>query len=615
MPSKISVVVPNFNGGQFIAECLESIVSQDWPDKEIIVVDGGSDDLSTALVRSYGGHIAHWESSPDGGQYHAIERGLNRATGDVLCWLNSDDRFFPGAFRDVMERFEAEPEMQWLSGAHSTFLAPRYASTRGMPRDSYYHAGDMGYVVKVTRTSQHVNWNWEYMLNQSPHSGYYLQQESTFWSRSLWQEVGGFDHTYRWACDYWLWMEFLNRAPLTLLDRPLGCFRQWSGQCTANRMEEYTAEVYDIVRRWKTRDQKLARAGRLAQTLGVAPDPNTFGGSQEITPIAECQSRQIRRVHGSVRDRLCLATSIAPRNIGLQSACVHTWLKQGCQVVSLNTPEEIEILKAVDDRNLRAVDYVPIEQTAREITGIPLPYLRDFVRYFQAQPASHLVGLINSDIRIDENVDLYSIARDSCSERSCLVSSRLDYDQWPPVNGNPNLYGFDVFLFQAGTLENYPLDTDYAIGAPWWDYYMVDFCLENFDTVYRCDPIPFYHKNHVAQYALDIWLRYGHRFMSEVQPDTDLGEEDPVLNGALIARNNELLNKVALQFTSEFQRRSRPFAPLAWTNRSIVTGSPRNPRRRLPEVLRDLSLVRTEKTPTALAGPVEGREFALRKAG
>lgn len=103
---KISVIVPSLNQGNFLADTLESILGQEYPRLEVLVLDGGSTDTTLNIIHQYKDKLAYWRSRPDEGQALAINEGMARATGDVLCWLNSDDLFLPGTLRTVGEYFK-----------------------------------------------------------------------------------------------------------------------------------------------------------------------------------------------------------------------------------------------------------------------------------------------------------------------------------------------------------------------------------------------------------------------------------------------------------------------------------------------------------------------------
>ena len=113
---KISVVTPSFNQASFLEETIQSVLSQGYPDLEYIVMDGGSTDGSAEIIRKYADRLADWKSAKDGGQADAIRTGFARATGEILCWLNSDDTIAPGTLRRVGEFFAAHPDVDLVYG-------------------------------------------------------------------------------------------------------------------------------------------------------------------------------------------------------------------------------------------------------------------------------------------------------------------------------------------------------------------------------------------------------------------------------------------------------------------------------------------------------------------
>src|SRR5579862_6186863 len=98
---KITVVTPSFRQAQFLETTILSVLGQCYPNLEYIIMDGGSDDGSVAIIESYASQLAYWQSKRDAGQADAINQGFARATGDILCWLNSDDFFLPGTLRTI----------------------------------------------------------------------------------------------------------------------------------------------------------------------------------------------------------------------------------------------------------------------------------------------------------------------------------------------------------------------------------------------------------------------------------------------------------------------------------------------------------------------------------
>ena len=113
---RISVVMPSYNQAEFLERAILSVLNQNYPNTELVVIDGGSCDCSVELIRKYEPYISYWVSEPDNGQPNAINKGFGRATGDIVGWQNSDDLYLPGFFHTVAETFRSCPNAQWFIG-------------------------------------------------------------------------------------------------------------------------------------------------------------------------------------------------------------------------------------------------------------------------------------------------------------------------------------------------------------------------------------------------------------------------------------------------------------------------------------------------------------------
>ena len=119
---KVSIVTPSYNQGRFLEETIRSVLLQGYPNLEYIIMDGGSTDNSVEIIKKYEPWLTYWESKPDRGQSHAINKGLKRATGEIFAWLNSDDRYLPNAVFTVIKAVNANPDaVAWVGGCrHET---------------------------------------------------------------------------------------------------------------------------------------------------------------------------------------------------------------------------------------------------------------------------------------------------------------------------------------------------------------------------------------------------------------------------------------------------------------------------------------------------------------
>ncbi|MBZ0305900.1 MAG: glycosyltransferase, partial [Anaerolineae bacterium] len=113
---RITVVTPSYNQGQYLEATIRSVLSQNYPNLEYIVIDGGSTDTSTAIIQKYADQLAYWVSEKDRGQTHAINKGFQRGTGEVMGWLNSDDILLPGTLHAVGRAFAQDSSLKVVSG-------------------------------------------------------------------------------------------------------------------------------------------------------------------------------------------------------------------------------------------------------------------------------------------------------------------------------------------------------------------------------------------------------------------------------------------------------------------------------------------------------------------
>lgn len=222
-PPRISIVTPCLNAAEFLEEAIESILGQSYPNLEYVIVDGGSTDGTLDIIRRYASRLSSWISEPDRGHADALNKGFARTTGAVMGWLNADDVLHRGALRLLAHVFTDFPETEWLT-AQASWLDATGAVVSVQPPRGWSRLGFIS-----------GDYRW-------------IQQESTYWRRSLWERAGGrLADDVRLACDFELWMRFFRHAPLYSTDGLVGGFRMHSGQRTANQLDAYEAEAHRIV--------------------------------------------------------------------------------------------------------------------------------------------------------------------------------------------------------------------------------------------------------------------------------------------------------------------------------------------------------------------------------
>ena len=223
--TRISVVTACYNAAHLIEDTLRSILNQNYPDLELIVIDGNSTDGTQEVIEKYRDRIAYYVSEPDGGQYEAIQKGLARATGEVMAWLNADDIYMPWTLSVVGEIFDQHRDVDWITGL------PAFLNKRGQATAVY--GGLASY------PQEFIARGWYDRMH-----GGFLQQESMFWRRSLWDRTEGLDLSLRLAGDFKLWTQFAAHAPLVPVAVPLAAFRKLPGeQRSSTGADKYDQEV------------------------------------------------------------------------------------------------------------------------------------------------------------------------------------------------------------------------------------------------------------------------------------------------------------------------------------------------------------------------------------
>lgn len=219
---RISIVTPCYNHAQYIKWTVRSVLLQRYPNLEYIFMDGGSTDGTQDVVAPYRDRFAHFVSERDKGQSDAIHRGFQKATGDIMAYLNSDDMLAPGTLHYVAEFFERNPDVDFIYSHRCTV-------------DSVNKA--LWYWI-LPRHNNYLMMRWDL-----------IPQETAFWRRSLFEKAGNIDPQYRFAMDYDLFVRYMLDGKLKRVNRFLGAFRQHDAAKTSLLLE--TVGKQEIAQVWR----------------------------------------------------------------------------------------------------------------------------------------------------------------------------------------------------------------------------------------------------------------------------------------------------------------------------------------------------------------------------
>jgi len=184
----VSVITPSFNQAPYLEQTILSVLNQDYPNIEYLVIDGGSTDGSLEIIQQYADRLAWWVSEPDQGQTDAINKGFSHARGDILAWLNSDDTYLPGAISQAVDYLRDHPEAGMVYGDANLIGSDGKIIGRFPARQTNFRLLRRGYV--------------------------HIPQQSAFFRSSLWKQVGPLDPSFFFAMDYDLWVRLARISEL-----------------------------------------------------------------------------------------------------------------------------------------------------------------------------------------------------------------------------------------------------------------------------------------------------------------------------------------------------------------------------------------------------------------
>lgn len=218
---KISIVTPSFNQAQFLERTILSILNQNYPNLEYLIIDGGSTDGSVDIIKKYEKYLAYWVSEPDNGQTDAIKKGFEKSTGNILAWLNSDDIYLSGTLHKAANFFQEYIDTDLIFG-------------------NIYLIDENDNSIDELRFT---DFDFETLIFE----GGNLHQTGTFWKRDFYEKVGSINPRYEFSMDIDLFCRMGKLGKFTHINHYLAAFRihDYSKSSTSKqKMREENLEIF-----------------------------------------------------------------------------------------------------------------------------------------------------------------------------------------------------------------------------------------------------------------------------------------------------------------------------------------------------------------------------------
>jgi glycosyltransferase involved in cell wall biosynthesis len=251
---RISVITPSYNQGRFIEETIVSVIGQNYPNLEYIIIDGGSTDNSVDIIKKYEDKLAYWISEKDHGQAHAINKGFEKATGDIICWLNSDDMLLPGALGYVAQNIDIrKPALLFGNCIH------------------FKEGSSSIWGSEIPWCHSNINLS---LMD-------YIIQPSAFWTKKAWTTVGQLDETLHFTFD-WEWFLRARAQQVDFIPVPkyLSMYRFHADHKTGVGGEKRKKEIFEIFSRfnppeiielWKNIEESFDRISQINKIFSKIP--------------------------------------------------------------------------------------------------------------------------------------------------------------------------------------------------------------------------------------------------------------------------------------------------------------------------------------------------------
>jgi len=226
---KISVITPTLNQAVFIEKTIKSVLSQNYPNLEYLIIDGGSTDGTLEILKKYSGSL-RWFSEVDKGQADAVNKGMRICTGDIIGYINSDDEYEPGSLQRVAEYFDDHPDTTWLTGKCKII---DLHSVEVMKLVTFYK-----YLLLRTRSKKLLK-----IVD-------FISQPATFWRKRIVDEIGFLNEEFHIVMDYDYWIRITERYPIIFMDEYLANFRTYPSSKTRQSAINQIDEEFLMIKKY-----------------------------------------------------------------------------------------------------------------------------------------------------------------------------------------------------------------------------------------------------------------------------------------------------------------------------------------------------------------------------
>jgi GT2 family glycosyltransferase len=228
----VSIITPSFNQARYLEATIQSVLSQDYPRLEYIVIDGASTDGSVEIIKKHENRLAYWVSEKDKGQADAINKGLASANGDIVAWLNSDDYYLPNAISSAVKVFDENPDVVMAYGNMLT-------------------VDEQGRTINVLKYKQ--------LSLEDLLCFQIIGQPAVFFRREAYEKTGGLDTTFHFLLDHHLWIRIAQLGKILHLPQTWAAARYHAEAKNRAKAAEFGREAFRILD-WVKRQPELASA-------------------------------------------------------------------------------------------------------------------------------------------------------------------------------------------------------------------------------------------------------------------------------------------------------------------------------------------------------------------